>query len=309
MGAAPPLNPASGRLLSDMGMRPGRTSGQPTYHAGMDLGGGGRGASVLNVQDGTVERILSDGDARRVFEGYGNGVVVNHHDGTWALYAHLARAVVPVGKVVRAGDKIGEMGNTSNGKFPGMGVHLHLELRRAKADGSSPYPGPYRTYNLDPRPWLANKGVRFGSRGGIEVVPGSPADSTRRVWSLAGVPEPVRDWRHGKWRSDPDATVYETVRIGDEDVPLVADVRHRGRKYRTIFPGVGYELRGLGEDVNAYEPPARFDRDAMFGLTPTEWAMVGAGGLVVTASAVALFMRGRMRPNRGQMRLRSWGAK
>lgn len=185
--ASPPLPFTAGRLLSDMGMRPGRTTGAPTWHAGMDLGSmrilGARGTPVLNVQAGVVERVLSDADTSRKFAGYGNGVVVNHGDGTWALYAHLDRATVPVGMRVVPGQQLGLMGNTTNGKFRGMGVHLHLELRRPMSGGRSPFPGPYRTYNLDPRPWLESGGLRFVSRGGFQIQPGSPIDQGRSMWS------------------------------------------------------------------------------------------------------------------------------
>jgi hypothetical protein len=239
----------------------------------MDLGTGRAGSAVFAVQDGTVERILRDEDTNRRFEGYGNGVIVNHHDGTWGLYAHLQRSLVPVGKVLRAGEQVGEVGSTSNGKFRGMGAHLHLELRRAKRDGSSPFPGPYRTYNLDPRPWLESKGVRFGSRGAIEVQPGSPAAVTRPLWTaLSGLP-PV---------------------------------------YRRGIIEAAAGLSGLGDDeANEYEPPARFDRDARFGLTPTEWAAAGAGALVLTAGAAALVLRSKLKSNRKHgrraSRLRAWG--
>jgi len=188
--ASPPLPFSAGRLLSDMGMRRGRTTGAPTWHAGMDLGSvrilGARGTPVLNVQAGVVERILHDEDTSRRFAGYGNGVVVNHGDGTWALYAHLDHSTVPVGMRVVPGQQLGTMGNSTNGKFRGMGVHLHIELRRAMAGGRSPFPGPYRTYNLDPRPWLQNGGLRFVGRGSFQVQPGSSIDQGRPMWASFG---------------------------------------------------------------------------------------------------------------------------
>jgi hypothetical protein len=161
----------------------------------MDLGHpDGRGTPVLAVQGGTVERVLEDATAPRAFAGYGNAVVINHGDGTWALYAHQDRTLVEPGQVVTPGQQIGAMGNSTNGKFRGMGVHLHLELRRAKADGSSPFPGPYRTYNLDPRPWLEGKGLRFGSRGAFEVEPGSSMSKTAALWRGLGdsINQPVK---------------------------------------------------------------------------------------------------------------------
>lgn len=270
--ASPPLPPGSARLLSDMGMRPGRTSGQPTFHAGMDLGHpGGAGTPVLNVRTGIVEHVIRDDAPSRGFRGYGNAVVVRHSDDTWALYAHLRSVAVHQGQVVAPGQRIGTMGNTSNGKFSGMGVHLHLELRRPRRDGGSPFPGPYRVYNLNPRPWLEEKGLHFGSRGAFEIVPGSPMSLTRPLWSQLGIggvdpyPESLYQGRR----------LPETALAGEEEIP-----------------------------ENTYEPPARFDRDVRFGLTPVEWAAAGAGALVLVGTAVAVVLRYRLRSNRHRRRLR-----
>lgn len=93
---------------------------------------------------------------------YGRGVTR-----LWQLYAHM-RSVMPVGDSVRPGEPIGLVGNTTNGKFPGMGAHLHNELRHAGAGGRAPFPGPYRTNNVDPEPLYAELGLRFGPRGVFE---------------------------------------------------------------------------------------------------------------------------------------------
>jgi len=54
----------------------------------------------------------------------------------------------------------------------------------------------------------------------------------------------------------------------------------------------------FGHSAGRGAPPARFDRDVRFGLTPLEWAAAGTGALVLTGTAVALAVRSRMRPNR-----------
>jgi murein DD-endopeptidase MepM/ murein hydrolase activator NlpD len=70
---------------------------------------------------------------------------------------------VQEGQRVEPGTMLGRVGHTTNGRFPGMVSHLHLELRRALPDGSSPFPGAYRRHNEDPEEWLADLGVRFDS--------------------------------------------------------------------------------------------------------------------------------------------------
>lgn len=230
----------------------------------MDLGHpGGLGTPVYAVQGGTVERVLSDSSSARGFGGYGNGVIINHGDGTWALYAHLQNAQATVGQQIAPGQQIGTMGATSNGKFRGMGVHLHLELRRARPDGRSPFPGPYRTFNLDPRPWLAQKGLQFGSRGSFEIVPGTEMDQgTSAGTAVAAMPA------GGK-------------------VPVAGLAGCGCGSYVTV------SALGQVDENEAYEPPARFDRDVYLGLSPIEWAVGGAGLLVVTGIGVATVVRKR----------------
>lgn len=172
---APPLRPSEGRLSSPYGYRPGRRTGERTFHAGADFAALG-GTDVLAVANGVVERVTKDDPPTPGFNGYGNAVVLRHegvdfegHTTLWTFYAHLSAVSVPEGAKVRAGTPIGAVGNTSNGKFPGMGVHLHLELRRAFSDGSSPFPGPYRALNLDPLAWLAQQGVTFTPHPAVDA--------------------------------------------------------------------------------------------------------------------------------------------
>lgn len=236
-------------------------------HAGMDLGHpDGAGTPVLNVQSGVVERVISDVVHTRAFDGYGNGVVVHHPtDDTWALYAHMQSVDVAVGQSVPAGTRLGAMGNTSNSKFPGMGAHLHLELRHRRPSGESPFPGPYPQStrnlfnNMDPRPWLEGKGLRFLGRGGFEILPATEMDATRSAWTGLG--------------------------LGGYALAS-----------RCELAGLGVEKSVSADGEGSYEPPARFDRDVRFGLTPIEWVAIGTGVLLLTGTAVGLVVRSKLRP-------------
>jgi hypothetical protein len=255
----------------------------------MDLGHpGGRGTPVLNIAPGTVARVLHDDSAPRAFSGYGNAVVVHHpEDDTWALYGHMNRTTVTQGQQVNAGDQLGEMGNSSNRKFPGMGVHLHLELRHRRPNGRPPFPGPYpqspqQLYNnIDPRRWLASKGLTFSNRGAFEVQPRTLMAKTSSIWSGMGGVDlyPLQTVGDG-WQT-PETSLagvdpYPDHRVGDGwMVPETA-------------------LAGGEDDIeNTYEPPKNFDRDVYFGLAPVEWAAVGTGVLVLTGAGVAAFIRSR----------------
>lgn len=57
--------------------------------------------------------------------GFGNLVVVRHHNGLETFYAHLSKLIVVPNQYVKAGDPIGLGGNTGNS----YGSHLHFEVR------------------------------------------------------------------------------------------------------------------------------------------------------------------------------------
>ena len=209
MSYAPPIQVVRGKMLSNMRTRPGRTSGRPTVHAGMDLNAGNN-APVIAVQGGVVETVSQDLRPAQGLRGYGNAVVINHGNSTWALYGHMSSVAVSPGQRVSAGTMVGRIGNTSNGKFSPpsgqtpaqwraddpsdparrkvMAPHLHLELRRAAADGSSPYLGTnagrgYGTLTIDPKPWLESGGLIVNRNLTLAIKPGSAMDLTKPTWS------------------------------------------------------------------------------------------------------------------------------
>lgn len=97
-----------------------RSSG---WHNGIDLvraGGGANGTPVIASRSGTVEVV------QRSNSGYGNMVLINHHDGYKTRYAHMISGsiTVRVGDYVEAGRTIGRVGSTGNSTGP----HLHFEV-------------------------------------------------------------------------------------------------------------------------------------------------------------------------------------
>lgn len=153
-----------GRVGSAYGERVSSRTGRRTFHAGWDFVAP-RHTPIYAAESGVVERINTDRPTGSR-GGYGNSVVVRHGDDTWALYAHLQTMNVAQGSEVRAGDQIGTAGNTTNGKFPRMPPHLHFEIRHARSNGSSPFPGRYGQLNLDPLDWFRRKGLNIGNRHG-----------------------------------------------------------------------------------------------------------------------------------------------
>jgi hypothetical protein len=206
--------------MSRYGMRRGRTSGQMRMHAGLDIGAP-RGAQVFAPRPGTVALVARDANGRGSgLFGYGNAVVIHHHDeNRYSFYAHLDRALVELGQFVSVGQPIGVVGATTNGKFPGMGRHLHMELRRPKDDGSSPFPGRYGRWNVDPLPWLAEHGIGF-DREGLTADPAreaclSPIPGSRQLEWLTQ----EGDYRSPSPRSSPSLFTRGVQGLGGEEDP------------------------------------------------------------------------------------------
>ncbi|WP_055699857.1 MULTISPECIES: murein hydrolase activator EnvC family protein [Streptomyces] len=108
-------------------------------HTGQDFAVG-IGTPVRSVGAGRVESVSCGG-------GFGIEVVVRHKGGYFTQYAHLAAVTVDQGERVRAGQWVGQAGTTGNSTGP----HLHFETRLT----------PYLGSGVDPRKWLAERGVRL----------------------------------------------------------------------------------------------------------------------------------------------------
>ena len=90
-----------------------------SLHRGLDISGTGYGSPIYAAQSGVVTEVnyhyLS-----------GNYVVINHQNGYYTRYAHMATLsrYVKVGDHVNGGDVIGDMGSTGRSN----GTHLHFEV-------------------------------------------------------------------------------------------------------------------------------------------------------------------------------------
>jgi len=99
-------------ITSNFGSRWGR------QHKGLDI----------KVYIGDTIRAAFSGKVRVVryeANGYGNYVVIRHHNGLETIYGHMSKHLVAPNQDVRAGDPIGLGGNTGRS----TGSHLHFETR------------------------------------------------------------------------------------------------------------------------------------------------------------------------------------
>ncbi|MBK7858987.1 MAG: M23 family metallopeptidase [Archangiaceae bacterium] len=117
-GEAPAAHPGSAPgVTSGFGARKDPFTGELAQHEGVDVAAEA-GTPISAAWDG---KVVSAGERG----GYGNAVEVDHGNGVHTLYAHASELEVKPGDVVKAGDKLGEVGSTGRSTGP----HLHLELR------------------------------------------------------------------------------------------------------------------------------------------------------------------------------------
>ncbi|MDF3025753.1 MAG: Peptidase [Fluviicola sp.] len=106
------VSPVPGIVTSRYGYRKGR------YHNGIDL----------NLRTGDTVKAAFSGRVRYAKwndGGFGNLVIIRHHNGLETFYAHLSRHLVAPDQEVKAGEPIGLGGNTGRS----FGAHLHFEVR------------------------------------------------------------------------------------------------------------------------------------------------------------------------------------
>lgn len=125
------VRPVSGAITGLFGEI--RGGGRP--HGGVDLDGE-IGDPVVSAGAGLV---VHAGPPPPGMSGYGNVVVVNHPDGTQAMYAHLSAITTVAGTVVEPGASVGAVGVSGSV----TGSHLHWEMRL----GTTP---------IDPLLWLGS---------------------------------------------------------------------------------------------------------------------------------------------------------
>ncbi|MFO1446441.1 peptidoglycan DD-metalloendopeptidase family protein [Bacillus sp. Bva_UNVM-123] len=118
------MNPTTGRLTSNFGMRWG------AFHSGIDIGKNGRTGAVpiVAAASGTVIRANYD-------RSYGNVVMITHYiDGKvmTTVYGHMESLSVSGLQSVEKGQLLGYMGSTGNSTGP----HLHFEIHNGPWNGS-----------------------------------------------------------------------------------------------------------------------------------------------------------------------------
>ena len=110
---------ASGTVItSNYGVREHPIQGVVKQHTGLDIGGADTGTPIVAALDGVVTHAGWLG-------GYGNCVMISHGNGVVTLYGHGNKVLTEVGKQVKQGETIMELGSTGDRTGP----HCHFEVR------------------------------------------------------------------------------------------------------------------------------------------------------------------------------------
>lgn len=132
-------------------------------HGAIDISSGGNGPGVVNViaaKDGKVvyptnksQTSYSDNGyiGNNDGYGYGNYVIIQHDDGLYTLYGHLAKDSIKVmaGDTVKQGQVIAKLGHSGNSNGP----HLHFEMRKGANSSNN---------RVDPLGYVDPKDPRLG---------------------------------------------------------------------------------------------------------------------------------------------------
>lgn len=123
------------------------------------------GTPILASRGGTIVEVVSDRVAGGIRTGESEGdnrVVIEHLDGTFAIYAHLRHGgPARIGQRVQSGDLIGLSGDTGFSTGP----HLHFEVYKIGMDG--------RRQSIPVKFWNGTK-AGFTALAGLQYKPGCP---------------------------------------------------------------------------------------------------------------------------------------
>ncbi|MFV0515769.1 MAG: M23 family metallopeptidase [Aminipila sp.] len=126
------------RVTSKFGKRNTGIKGASTYHKGIDLG------RDFSKPQTPITSVASGIVTNNYWNDYRGWVVIVDHGEFKTLYQHLkSKSQLAKGSVVKAGQQLGVMGNSSNKDKLDIPVHLHMELI-------------VKGKQIDPLPYLKN---------------------------------------------------------------------------------------------------------------------------------------------------------
>lgn len=112
--------PVRGEIIGNFGLETHPEWGTQVRNNGLDI----------RADEGTPVRSVGDGRVELVdwLPGYGQSVIINHGQGYYSVYSHLASVSVEAGARIEAGQALGTVGDSGSLK----GACLHFEIRKAR---------------------------------------------------------------------------------------------------------------------------------------------------------------------------------
>lgn len=109
--------------------------GEGNFHSGLDIAGTGYGSPVYAANNGVIDQMEYRSDN-------GNYIQINHNNGYYSFYAHMARFApgLSIGSTVARGQVIGYVGSSGWSTGP----HLHFEIRNCS--GYKCHTNPFNFY-------------------------------------------------------------------------------------------------------------------------------------------------------------------
>jgi hypothetical protein len=135
-------------VTSDFGWRTDPITGNPKFHAGIDIAAP-QGAPVYAPQAGMV---VFSGN----YGGYGNVVVLSHGNSLYTVYGHNSKLMVQPGDTIYRGQLISLVGSTGRSTGP----HLHFEVHYTRQYLN---PVAYMLYVQQTDAMLAQASQRYAS--------------------------------------------------------------------------------------------------------------------------------------------------
>lgn len=176
----------------------------------------GDGSNRTCIQNGcTSGNIFRDGYCN---DDFGNGVIIQHDDGTYAGYAHLSTVSVQRGQRVEQGTLLGVSGSSGKSKGP----HLHFYVARGNAWGSGGFYNPETLLN--------------GSAGNT-VAPVTPVTPTNKKPGKTSKPTVSVNNNNASvavsWNSVANATSYDVYLV--QEPWRWEDIKYSGSTQGTSY--------------------------------------------------------------------------